>query len=48
MFAADYPFESAKEAGAFMDEVALAEPVRKAIAADNAANYLGLSQLATA
>jgi hypothetical protein len=31
-----------------MDEVALAEPVRKAIAADNAANYLGLSQLATA
>src|SRR5689334_257855 len=43
MFAADYPFESAQEAGAFMDEVAIAEPVRRAIAADNAAKYLGLS-----
>jgi len=42
MFAADYPFESAQEAGAFMDEVALAEPARKAIAADNAARYLGI------
>jgi 2,3-dihydroxybenzoate decarboxylase len=40
MFAADYPFESAQEAGAFMDEVPLAEPVRKAIAADNVAKYL--------
>src|SRR5262249_11055280 len=28
MFAADYPFESAQEAGAFMDEVAIADPVR--------------------
>jgi len=42
MFAADYPFESAQEAGAFMDEVALTEPLRKAIAADNAAKYLGI------
>jgi 2,3-dihydroxybenzoate decarboxylase len=42
MFAADYPFESAQEAGAFLDEVPLAEPVRKAIAADNVARYLGV------
>jgi predicted TIM-barrel fold metal-dependent hydrolase len=44
LFAADYPFESAQEAGAFMDEVAIAEPVRRAIAIDNAAKYLGLAQ----
>src|SRR5215469_11177128 len=44
MFAADYPFESAREAGAFMDGVAIAEPVRRAIAADNAAKYLRLPQ----
>src|SRR5690349_18056918 len=44
MFAADYPFESAQEAGAFMDEVAIAEPVRRAIAAENAAKYLGLAE----
>jgi 2,3-dihydroxybenzoate decarboxylase len=43
MFAADYPFESAQEAGAFMDEVPLAEPVRKAIAADNVARHLGIA-----
>jgi 2,3-dihydroxybenzoate decarboxylase len=43
MFAADYPFESAQEAGAFLDEVPLAEPVRKAIAADNVARYLGVT-----
>ena len=48
MFAADYPFESAKEAGAFLDEVAIAEPVRRAIAADNAVRHLGLAQLAPA
>jgi 2,3-dihydroxybenzoate decarboxylase len=44
MFAADYPFESAQEAGAFLDEVAIAEPIRRAIAAENAAKYLGLAQ----
>ncbi|MGC2079372.1 MAG: amidohydrolase family protein [Xanthobacteraceae bacterium] len=43
MFAADYPFESAQEAGAFMDEVPLAESVRKAIAADNVARYLDVT-----
>jgi len=43
MFAADYPFESAQEAGAFMDGVALGEPVRKAIAAENVARYLGVT-----
>ena len=43
MFAADYPFESAQEAGAFMDGVALAEPVRKAIAAENVARHLGVT-----
>jgi 2,3-dihydroxybenzoate decarboxylase len=43
MFAADYPFESAAEAGAFIDEVPLAEPVRQAIAAGNVARYLGVT-----
>ena len=43
MFAADYPFESAQEAGAFMDGVALAEPMRQAIAAENVARYLGIT-----
>jgi 2,3-dihydroxybenzoate decarboxylase len=48
MFAADYPFESAQEAGVFLDEVALAEPVRRAIVAENAIKHLGLAQLAPA
>jgi 2,3-dihydroxybenzoate decarboxylase len=48
MFAADYPFESAKEAGEFIDRVAIAEPVRRAIAAHNAAKHLGLAQLVVA
>jgi 2,3-dihydroxybenzoate decarboxylase len=48
MFAADYPFESAKEAGTFLDEVAIAEPLRRAIAADNVVTHLGLAQLAPA
>jgi 2,3-dihydroxybenzoate decarboxylase len=43
MFAADYPFESAQEAGAFMDQVPLAESVRQAIAVDNVARYLGVT-----
>jgi 2,3-dihydroxybenzoate decarboxylase len=42
MFAADYPFESAQEAGEFMDAVPLADPVRRAIAANNAAKYFGI------
>lgn len=42
MFAADYPFESAQEAGAFLDHVTLAEPLRQDIAYNNAARYLGL------
>ena len=41
MFAADYPFESAQEAGEFLDHVPLPEPVRQDIAFDNAAKYLG-------
>jgi 2,3-dihydroxybenzoate decarboxylase len=44
MFGADYPFESAQEAGEFLDHVALAEPVRQDIASGNAARYLGLPQ----
>ena len=43
MFAADYPFESAQEAGEFMDEVPLTEPVREAIAAGNVAKFLGIA-----
>jgi 2,3-dihydroxybenzoate decarboxylase len=44
MFAADYPFESAQEAGEFLDHTALAEPLRQDIAFNNAARYLGLPQ----
>jgi 2,3-dihydroxybenzoate decarboxylase len=36
MFAADYPFEQAAEAGAFLDQTPLAEPVREGIASKNA------------
>jgi len=36
MFAADYPFEQAAEAGAFLDQTPLAGPVREAIAFRNA------------
>ena len=42
MFGADYPFESAQEAGEFLDHVPLAEPLRHDIASGNAARYLGL------
>jgi 2,3-dihydroxybenzoate decarboxylase len=42
MFAADYPFESAPEAGEFMDHVALEGSVREDVAFKNAAKYLGL------
>ncbi len=42
MFAADYPFESAQEAGEFLDHAVLPEPLRQDIAFDNAAKYLGL------
>jgi 2,3-dihydroxybenzoate decarboxylase len=48
MFAADYPFESAQEAGEFIDRVTIAESVRRAIAANNAAKHLGLAQSAAA
>jgi len=42
MFAADHPFESAQEAGAFMDDVALDDKLRDDIAFNNAARYFGL------
>jgi 2,3-dihydroxybenzoate decarboxylase len=42
MFAADYPFEVAHEAGEFLDATPLAEPVREDIAFRNAASYLSL------
>jgi 2,3-dihydroxybenzoate decarboxylase len=42
MFAADYPFESAHEAGHFLDTVPLAAKVRDDIAFNNAARILGL------
>jgi 2,3-dihydroxybenzoate decarboxylase len=42
MFAADYPFESAQEAGQFLDEVPLAPGVREDVAFGNAASRLGL------
>ena len=43
MFAADYPFESAEEAGHFMDGVALDEGVRADICYNNAARLLNLA-----
>src|SRR5262249_39285937 len=42
MFAADYPFESAEEAGHFIDSVALDERVRNDICFNNAARLLKL------
>ena len=42
MFAADYPFESAQEAGQFLDEEPLAQGVREDVAFGNAASRLGL------
>jgi 2,3-dihydroxybenzoate decarboxylase len=42
MFATDYPFESAEEAGNFIDGVALEDGVRSDICRNNAARLLGL------
>jgi 2,3-dihydroxybenzoate decarboxylase len=42
MFAADHPFESAHEAGEWLDHVPLAESLRADIASNNAAKYFGL------
>ena len=42
MFAADYPFESAQEAGEFMNHVPLADRVREDVAFNNAVRHLGL------
>jgi 2,3-dihydroxybenzoate decarboxylase len=43
MFAADYPFEDAEEAGHFMDTVPLDATLRAEVAYDNAAKLLGLA-----
>jgi 2,3-dihydroxybenzoate decarboxylase len=42
MFAADYPFEQAEEAGHFIDTVPLADKVRADICVNNAVRLLGL------
>ena len=42
MFAADHPFESAPEAGEFMDHVTLDAGLRDDVAFNNAARYFGL------
>jgi 2,3-dihydroxybenzoate decarboxylase len=42
MFAADYPFEDAAEAGHFMDDVSIPEDLRADVAFNNAARLLGL------
>lgn len=42
MFSADYPFEAAVEAGHFLDNVALPEPVRQQVAFGNAVRLLRL------
>jgi len=46
MFAADYPFESAHEAGEFLDRTPLAPAMREDIAANNAIRYFGLKPFA--
>jgi 2,3-dihydroxybenzoate decarboxylase len=43
MFAADYPFEYAEEAGHFLDTVPLDSELRNEVARDNAAKLLGLA-----
>jgi 2,3-dihydroxybenzoate decarboxylase len=43
MFAADYPFEAAEEAGHFADTVALSDQARADICLNNATRLLGLS-----
>jgi len=45
MFAADHPFETAREAGEFLDHVALGENIRQDIAYNNAAKHLGLPKI---
>lgn len=42
MFAADYPFEDALEAGHFLDNVAIEESLRSDVAYNNAARLLGI------
>jgi 2,3-dihydroxybenzoate decarboxylase len=44
MFGADYPFESAQEAGEFLDHTPLTEAVREDIAYSNAVRHLGLAK----
>jgi 2,3-dihydroxybenzoate decarboxylase len=44
MFAADYPFEQAEEAGHFMDTVALSDELRADVAFNNAVRVFGLPQ----
>lgn len=44
MFAADYPFEDAEEAGRFMDTVSVDEDTRRAVAYDNAARLFGFGR----
>src|ERR1700722_2629920 len=44
MFAADYPFETALEAGEFLDHTPLTERAREDIAFNNAAKHLGLAK----
>jgi 2,3-dihydroxybenzoate decarboxylase len=48
MFAADYPFEQAEEAGHWMDSVALDEQVRAAISHGNAEKHFALDKARTA
>jgi 2,3-dihydroxybenzoate decarboxylase len=42
MFSADFPFESAQEAGTFMDQAPLEQPLKDDVAFRNAENLLGL------
>lgn len=43
MFSADYPFEDSEGAGRFMDEMPMADGLRRDVAAGNAARLLGVT-----
>ncbi|MGB7177260.1 MAG: amidohydrolase family protein, partial [Xanthobacteraceae bacterium] len=45
MFAADYPFEAAEEAGEFLDHAPLTDKVRADIAVNNAVKCFGLAKI---
>jgi 2,3-dihydroxybenzoate decarboxylase len=43
MFSADYPFEDSEGAGRFMDQMPMADELRRDMASGNAARLLGVT-----